>query len=399
MPDIADQAVLDSQIAPDQASSAASPEPRTPKPASGSARPARLASVDALRGFDMLWITGGEELVHDLYRLAPNRFTAVLDGQFHHQLWAGFGFYDLIFPLFLFVVGVVLPFSLTRRLEAGAHRGQVYRHIFRRLVVLFALGLVYNGLLDFNFHHLRIPGVLQRIALCYFFAALIVMNTSIRGQALVAAGILVVYFAVMKLVPVPGFGAGVLTPQGNLGGFVDRHLIPLPYCCYIFGDSEGILSTFPAIVTTLMGVLAGHWLRSNASPSRKTLGLAAAGVASLLLALAWSPWFPINKYLWSSTFVLFAGGWSLLLLALFYWIIDARGVRRWSFFFTVIGVNAITIYLARRLVDFDAITNGFVHGFVGYFGGYRPLVFDFLVLMTGWLFLWFLHRQKIYLKV
>ncbi len=359
----------------------------------------RLASVDALRGFDMFWITGGEELIHDLYQLAPSRFTAALDQQFHHQVWAGFSFYDLIFPLFLFVVGVVLPFSLTRRLEAGAHRGQIYRHIFRRLLLLFLLGLVYNGLLDFNFHHLRIPGVLQRIALCYFFAALVVMNTSIRGQALVTAGILVVYFAVMKLVPVPGFGAGVLTPEGNLSGFVDRHLIPLPYCCYVFGDSEGILSTFPAIATVLMGVLAGHWLRPTGSPSRKVAGLVGAGISSLLVALAWGHWFPINKYLWSSSYVLFAGGWSLLLLALFYWIIDVLRFRRWAYFFTVIGVNAITIYLARRLFDFGAITNVFVHGFIGYLGPFRPLFFDFCVLMTGWLFLWFLNRQKIYLKV
>ncbi len=359
----------------------------------------RILSIDALRGFDMMWITGGEEIIHSLYKIFPDRVTAALDIQFHHCQWDGFHFYDLIFPLFLFIVGVVLPFSLTRRLEAGADRSQIYRHLVRRLLLLFLLGLVHNGLLDFNFHQLRIPGVLQRIAICYFLAALVVMNTGIRGQALTAGGILIVYFAVMKLVPVPGFGPGVLTPAGNLSGFVDRHLVPRPFCCYEFGDSEGILSTFPAVSTTLLGVLAGHWLRSAASQARKVTGLVLAGVSSLVLALIWGHWFPTNKYLWNSPYVLFAAGWSFLLLALFYWIIDVRGWRRWSNFFRVIGVNAITIYLAWDLFRFSSVTNIFVHGFIGYFGYLQPVVYSLMVLMTGWLFLWFLDRQKIYLKV
>ena len=134
----------------------------------------------------MFWITGGEEIIHALYKVLPNRFTHALDVQFHHVNWQGFHFYDLIFPLFLFVVGAVLPFSLTRRLEAGADHRQLYGHLVRRLLLLFLLGLVYNGLLDFNFPHLRIPGVLQRIAVCYFLAALVVMNLKVRGQAAVA---------------------------------------------------------------------------------------------------------------------------------------------------------------------------------------------------------------------
>jgi predicted acyltransferase len=359
----------------------------------------RVASIDALRGFDMFWITGGEEIIHALHKMAPGHATNLLNLQFEHVQWAGFHFYDLIFPLFLFVVGVVLPFSLTKRLEAGASRGRLYRHLVKRLVVLFALGLVYNGLLDFNFHHLRIAGVLQRIALCYFFAALIVMNTKIRGQAAFFAGILLVYWAVMMLVPVPGAGAGVMTPQGNLASFIDRHLLPRPYCCFAQGDNEGILSTFPAIATTLMGVLAGHWLRSRQTPTRKTIGLALAGVASLIVGFAWSFNFPIIKNLWTSTFVLFAGGWSLLLLALFYWIIDVRGYRRWSFFFTVIGVNAITIYLVYHLFDFGTITTIFVHGFINRLGPAQPVFWAASVMMTGWLFLYFLYRKKIFLKV
>jgi predicted acyltransferase len=360
----------------------------------------RVASIDALRGFDMFWIAGGERIIHALYKVWPGAATRALDTQFEHMPWDGFHFYDLIFPLFLFVVGVVLPFSLTRRMEEGADRRQLYRHIVQRFLLLFLFGLVYNRLLDFNIHNLRIPGVLQRIAICYLIAALVVMNTGIRGQAIVAGSILIVYWLIMKLVPVPGVGAGVITPAGNLAGYLDRLIIPLRFCCYPFGDNEGLLSTFPAISTCLLGVLAGHWLRSGKhTPNRKALGLAAAGVASLFVGWVWSFNFAIIKNIWTSSYVLWAGGWSLLLLALFYWIIDVRGYQRWSFFFKVIGMNAITIYLADRFFDFGVITNVFLHGLRPVFGHLDPLIWSCSVIFTGWLFLYFLYRQKIFLRV
>ena len=359
----------------------------------------RIASIDALRGFDMLWITGGEEIIHSFCKLYPSSFTNGLSTQFEHVAWAGFRFYDLIFPLFLFIVGVVLPFSITKRLEAGANRAQLYTHLVRRLVILFCLGLVYNGFLNLNFHELRIAGVLQRIAISYFIAGIVMMNTGVRGQATVAGGLLVVYWLVMRFVPVPGIGAGVLTPAGNLAAFVDQHLLPHPFCCYIFGDNEGILSTIPAVSTCLLGALAGHWLRTSRPPARKAAGLALAGVACLLVGWTWGHWFPIIKNIWSSSFVLFAGGWSLLLLSLFYWIIDVRGYRRWAFVFTVIGLNPITIYVLRSQLDLGVIANVFIHGFINQIGPYKPLVFDLSVFAVGWLFLYFLYRQKIFLKV
>jgi len=360
----------------------------------------RIASIDALRGFDMFWIAGGESIIHALYKVWPGAVTRVLDAQFEHVPWDGFHFYDLIFPLFVFVVGVVLPFSLTRRIEEGASRRQLFRHIFQRFLILFLFGLAYGGLLDFNIHNLRIPGVLQRIAICYLVAGLLVMVTGIRGQAIVAGSILIVYWLIMKLVPVPGIGAGVLTPDGNLAGYLDRLIIPLKFCCYTFGDNEGLLSTLPAISTCLLGVLAGHWLRSSKyTPNRKVLGLAGAGVASLLVAWVWSFNFPIIKNIWSSSFVLCAGGWSLLLLALFYWIIDVKGYQRWSFFFKVIGMNAITIYLADRFFDFGIITKIFLHGLLPVFGPIEPLVWSCSVIFTAWLFLYFLYREKIFLRV
>lgn len=361
--------------------------------------PGRIASIDALRGFDMFWITGGEEVVHSLHRVIRHPVMDALDQQFHHVRWEGFHFYDLIFPLFLFIVGVVLPFSLTRRLESGAKRTELYRHIFRRLILLFLLGLIYNGLLDFQFHDLRMAGVLQRIAVCYFLAALVVMNTSVRGQAAVAGGLLLLYWMAMTLIPVPGCGAGILSPEGNLAGYIDRHVLPRPFCCNAFGEAEGILSTLPAVSTTLLGVLAGHWLRSGQSSSRKVLGLTLAGSISLVMGLLWGQWFPIIKYLWTSSYVLFAGGWSLLLLALFYWVINVRGYQKWAFFFIVIGLNPITIYVLRSQFDFGIIAAIFVHGFIDYLGPIKPVVSALSVLAVGWIFLFFLYRQKIFLKV
>jgi len=361
----------------------------------------RIASIDALRGFDMFWIAGGERIIHSLYKVWPCAATRVLDAQFEHVPWDGFHFYDLIFPLFLFVVGVVLPFSLTRRMEEGADRRQLFRHIIQRFLLLFLFGLCYGGLLDFNIQHLRIPGVLQRIALAYLFAGLAVIITKIRGQVIIAGSILVVYWLIMWLVPVPGVPhAAWATPEGNLAGFLDRHIIPLRFCCYPFGDNEGLLSTLPAISTCLLGVLAGHWLRSGKyTPNQKVLGLVAAGVTSLFVGWVWSFNFPIIKNIWSSSFVLWAGGWSLLLLALFYWIIDVKGYQRWSFFFKVIGMNAITIYLVDRFFDFGIITRVFLHGLLPIFGTLEPLVWNCGVVFTMWLFLYFLYRQKIFLRV
>ena len=359
----------------------------------------RIASIDALRGFDMFWIAGGEEIFHSLHRVIGSPVTAALDLQLRHVVWQGFRFYDLIFPLSLFIVGLVLPFSLTRRLERGANRGTLYRHLARRLALLFLFGLIYNGLLDFNFHELRVAGVLQRIAVCYFLAGIIVMNASVRAQAILTGAILIAYWAILGLIPVPGFGAGALTPEGSLAAYLDQNLLPKPYCCYTFGDNEGVLSTLPAVGTVMLGVLAGHWLRSSATPKRKGLGLTLAGVACLLVGNLWGIWFPIIKNLWTSSYVLVAGGWSLLLLALFYWVIDIRRWRRWAFFFTVIGLNPITIYLLSSQFDFGHITRIFVRGFIDSLGPAQPVVWDFLVMMTGWLFLYFLYRKKIFLKM
>ena len=366
---------------------------------SGGIPSGRIVSIDALRGFDMFWIIGGGWFIHRLLTWLDNPVSRVLERQLLHSEWDGFTFEDLIFPLFLFIVGVCMPFSVTKRLERGDSRGGLYRHILLRTLILLLLGLVYNGILGFNFDSMRYAGVLQRIALCYFLAALIMMNTGIRGQALWAAGILIGYWIVMKVVPVPGYGAGVLTPEGNLAAYIDRLCLPGRFCCYRHGDNEGLLSTIPAVSTVLLGVLSGHWLRSTADSLRKVMWLIAAGIASILAGLLWGIVFPINKLLWSSSYVLFAGGWSLLLLGAFYWLVDYRGYRRWAFPFVVIGLNPITIYVAQGVFDFGIIAHIFIHGFVDNLGDFKPVFVALCVFSVKWLFLYFLYRQKIFFKV
>jgi predicted acyltransferase len=358
----------------------------------------RVVSIDALRGFDMFWIVGGTAFFTDLFDWTGSPFLQSLNHQMEHTDWNGFTAYDLIFPLFLFIVGASLPFAISRRIEQGADRMKLWLHVVRRTVTLLFLALIYAGLLDFDFSRFRYAGVLQRIALCYFIAGTITLSLGIRGQALFAAINLLAYWAMMALVPVPEIGAGILTPKGNLAGYIDRLLLPGEFCCYTFGDNEGILSTLPAISTTLLGVLSGHWLRTNYTGSMKTLGLAGAGVICLLLALLWNPVFPINKLMWSSSYVLFAGGWSLLLLALFYWVIDVQGYQRWAILFVVIGMNAITIYVANRLFDFSSISSIFIHGFSDSLGSFKEVFENFCELAVKWLFLYFLYCKKIFLK-
>ncbi len=358
----------------------------------------RLLSIDALRGFDMFWIIGGGTLLESLAEIWDSPLTRGLRTQLTHVEWQGFHFEDLIFPTFIFVVGAVLPFSISRRLEQGHSPSGILLRIIQRTAGLLLLGLILNGLLHFDWATMRWPGVLQRIALCYFFAALLVLYTSWRVQAVAVPVILLLYWAITMLVPVPGHGSGDLTMEGCLSSYIDQHLIP-GTLYYKYGDNEGILSTLPAVCTAMLGALAGHWLRSERTGARKTAGLALAGVACLALGTLWSYFFPIIKILWTSSYVLFAGGWSLLLLALFYWVIDVKGYRRWSYFFVVIGMNAITIYFLQNVINFERIAVFFLQGLANFVGLYQPLLLLSGALAARWLFLWFLYRHKIFLRV
>jgi len=357
----------------------------------------RLTSIDALRGFTMIWIIGAEVIVHSLFKVWPNSFTRTLTVNMTHARWEGYYFYDLVFPLFLFLVGILIPFTILRRMEAGVPKTQLYKHIIKRTLVLIFLGLVNYGLLRFDWPAMRWSSVLGRIGICYFFASLLVMHTSWRMQAVITAAILIFYYLAVMFIPVPGYGAGVLTPEGCLTTYLDQKIIPGTLGMGIY-DRQGVLSTFTSLATTLIGVLAGFWLASNRSPQRKTIGLLFAGLLTLTAGWIWGQFFFISRNVWTSSFVLYSAGWSFFLLALFYWIIDVRGYKKWAFFLIVIGMNAITIWVGQRLIDFDFTAKAIFLGFSGTLGVIQPVFMAFAVFMLKWLFLWFLFKKKIFLK-
>ncbi len=363
----------------------------------------RLYSLDALRGFDMLWITGGQKIIFALATATGLPFFQWLNGQMHHVKWNGFAFYDMIFPLFLFLAGVSLPYSFAARKARGETKTKIYRHAFVRMIILVILGMIINHLLDFDFENMRYVSVLGRIGIAWFFAALILLNASVKWQVVWFWGLLIAYYLLMVYVEVPGYGAGVLTLEGNLAGYIDRMILPGKFYLGVM-DPEGVLSNIPAVSTALLGVFAGHFLRSGSlkmNGLKKALTIVGAGVLSLMLGLLWGTFFPINKSLWTSSFVLFAGGWSLILLGVFYLIIDVWRFKKWAFFFVVIGMNSITIYmLQNRIIRFDVMRDFFFSGLMNLSPEGLKLIIGALgYVACVWVFLYLLYRNRVFLKV
>jgi predicted acyltransferase len=293
----------------------------------------RMSSLDVFRGLTI----AGMILVNN-----PGTWDAIYS-PLEHSKWDGLTPTDLVFPFFLFIVGVSITLALARRADVGGSKRDLYLKIVRRTVIIFALGLVltafpYNDLAAF-----RIPGVLQRIAVCYFFAAIIFLNTRWRAQAAIVVALLLLYWAAMKLVPVPGFGAGDLSMAGNLAAYVDRGVFGRHTWKPLY-DPEGLLSTIPAIATTLCGVLTGQLLRSRRAPLEKVAAMFVAGACSMVVGWAWNFWFPVNKALWTSSYVVLTAGMALELLAACYWLVDIKGYARWAKPFLAFGTNALVVY-------------------------------------------------------
>jgi len=358
----------------------------------------RLHSIDAIRGFTMFWIAGGDTLATLLLERWNSPASQRLQLQFDHVEWEGFRFYDLIFPLFLFLVGCVIPFSLEKYRDCPT---AVYGRILRRTATLFLLGLITNGLLGFHFAELRYAGVLQRIAVCYGLASLFFLNLRWKGQSAAIGAILLGYWALLACVAAPGGTAGDFGKSSNLAGYLDRTYLPgtIPKPYYGDGDSEGLLSTIPATATVLLGALAGQWLRSNRSGWAKAGGLLVAGTVGVAGGTAWGFTFPIIKNLWTSSFVLLTAGWSLILLSFFYLLIDVMKLRRWAFLWIVIGMNAITIYVAPRLIDFEKPAAFLLAGCIELAGGWAAVLLQFGALTAKWLFLYFLYRHRVFLRL
>ncbi len=361
----------------------------------------RLNSLDTLRGFDMLWIIGGGAIIETLHKATGWNWMEGIANQMHHASWAGFHFEDLIFPLFMFISGVAIPFALTSRLEKGTPKLVLYKKVFIRMVLLVLLGLVYNGALKNGFSDMRYLSVLSQIGIAYFFAALIVINTTtLKARIFWLLGIFAGIATLQLFVPVPGFGAGVFIPEATINSWIDQHFLPgrLIYGTY---DPEGILCIVSAISITLMGTFAGVVLRDKKkySPNKKTIILLIVGVSLVLIALVLSPVYPIIKKIWTVPFNILTAGISFLLLAIFYFIIDVKSWNKWILFFKVIGLNSITIYVGMRIIDFYHASEFLLGWIANPLGNFGEVIIVAGVLSFEWLFLFYLYKNKIFLRV
>jgi len=370
----------------------------------------RLLSLDALRGFDMMWIISGELIVHALAKANNDPISNWMSDQLHHTKWNGFTFYDMIFPLFIFIAGISMPYSMGKQIENPLNndlktaKRKIYYSLIRRTFILLVCGMVVNGLFKWQaYENTRLASVLGRIALSCFFAAIIFLNTNLRGQIIWFWALLIGYWAAMMLVPVPGVGAGILTPEGNLEAYIDQIFLPGKLHRHFY-DPEGILSTIPAISTALLGVFTGRFLRwksENWTMFRKSLALGASGLILLTLGMVWDLVFPINKNMWTSSFVLYAGGWSFLLLFAFYFFIDVKGFSRWCMPFVWIGTNSILIYMAAHgLINFESTATALLGGLIKFTPEiWQPVWLSCGILLVQLALLYFLYTKKWFLKV
>ncbi len=380
-------------------------------------RPSRLLSLDLLRGLTigfMILVNDNGDEEHAYWAL-------------RHAAWNGFTPTDLVFPTFLFLVGITTVLSLSSRIDQGIARSRLFGHVLRRAVILFLLGLLVNSFPLFHLHTLRVYGVLPRIAICYLLVAtLYLLDRGWRSKVVVVVTLLVSYWVLMRFVPVPGYGVpthGVplLDHDGNLAAWLDRQVFSPSHLYEGTRDPEGLLSTLPALGTALLGLLTGLWLRSARSLRQKATGIAAAGLSAILMGGLWNLSFPINKKLWTSSYVLFAGGLSLLLLALSILLIDIPSAAepkperaRRSPWFTpllVFGVNAISAYVLSELL---AGALGSIHPRPGVNlsqtlyhplarlipdAAFASLVYSLLYVAVCWLPMYVLYRRKIFIKV
>jgi predicted acyltransferase len=360
----------------------------------------RILSVDVLRGFDMFWITGGGGFVAAVLHLCGGKLEKWFVPQLEHVPWEGFHFYDLIFPLFVFIVGMSVVFSL-QKLMATQGKGAAYRRLVRRFVLLYLLGIIYYGGMKDGFQHIRLMGVLQRLALAYLFTGILFIHFRLRGLIVAFCAVLLGYWALLSFVPVPGVGHVSFAEGQNWANWVDQHFLPLRKWDGDW-DPEGLLSNIPAIGSCLLGLFAALLLRKPEIPAlKKVLYFLGGGVALVAAGYLWGLQFPVIKKIWTSSYVLVAGGYSLLLLGVFYLILDVWKVQKWALPFVWIGMNPITLYMARNVVDFNGLANRFVGGELQTLWGKEVgyLLVTAVSLALSFLLVRFLYQRKIFLRV
>jgi predicted acyltransferase len=362
----------------------------------------RVLAIDALRGFDMFWLIGGQHAVQAACDVIDRPWAKALHRQFTHPEWEGFTFYDLIFPLFLFLIGCSIPFAFSKRRQRGDSHATLYGHILLRVAIMVFLGTWVNGnLLTYDPQQFQLTySVLQMLALGYLVAAVAWLNLSLRQLWSLWVSLLVVYWALQTFVPLPAetFRMGVYAEHANFGDWLNDQILGSWQGPWRFG---WILEITTHGATCLLGVLAAERLRAGGPPSRTLRWLIIAGVLCLAVGLLWGLQFPIIKNRWTSTFVLFAGGWSLLLLALFYGVIDVLGFRRWCFPFVVIGANSIVAYMiaVKFKSAFGEVAWVFVEGLKPYAGAWHTTIYQAAALAVVWLFLYAMYRTKTFVRI
>jgi predicted acyltransferase len=366
----------------------------------------RMLSLDVFRGITI----AGMILVNN-----PGTWNSIY-WPLEHAEWDGWTPTDLIFPFFLFIVGISITLAFARRVETGSDERVLMLKVVKRAAIIFGLGLFLNGFPYFNLAEIRIAGVLQRIAVCYLVASLIFLRTRWRTQAIIAAALLLLYWFLMTVVPVLIFGASDLSKEGNLAAHVDRWLLGKHiWKGGVVYDPEGLLSTIPAIATTLAGILTGHWLRSRRTQFEKVGGMFFIGACAITVGWVWHFWFPVNKSLWTSSYVVLTAGMALQLLAICYWLVDIKGYRAWAKPFIIFGVNALALFvfsgLLARLMGLVKIPRGdgsslalqpyiYKNLFASWAAPINASLLYAIVYIFFWLLLmWLLYRKNIFIKV
>lgn len=358
----------------------------------------RVLSVDALRGFDMFWIIGGQKIFRSLDDVFHSSTTRWISEQLDHAEWFGFTFYDIIMPLFLYLVGISMVFSFNKRLGKDPSRRKLWRHILTRMLWLWVLGMAVQGkLLTYDITQIKLySNTLQAIAAGYFIAAILLLYLPPIRQLVATIGLLLVYWAVFALVPVPGIGAGAFAPEGNVAIYIDRLVLGS------FQDGttySWLLSSLNFGATTMLGVFTGYLLQSGTTRKEKLAALLVSGAALTVCGLIWQIWHPLIKHLWTGSFVLVSGGLCLLLLAAFYSLIEIRGYRTWCSAFIIIGSNAIFAYVSSHIFDFRLIARVFVGGLEQYVGPW----YQFTLALGGFLVLYGLlkvmYDRKVFVKI
>ena len=366
----------------------------------GAMKKERIFSVDVLRGFDMFWIVGGAGFVVSIARLFGGGIQSFFEHQLEHVEWEGCVFYDLIFPLFVFIIGMSVVFSLERILASEGKKG-AYRRVVRRFVILFVLGLLYYGGMSKGFENIRLGGVLQRLALAYLFTSILFIHFRLRGLVAAFLVLLLSYWALLSFVPVPGLGHTSFAEGENWTNWFDAHYLPL---WKRFGtyEAQGILSTIPTVGSCLLGVFASLLLQNHTIEARKKAVYFIGG--GLLMAIAgyvWGLQFPIIKNIWTSSYVLVAGGYSFAVLGVFYLVLDVWKIRWWATPFIWLGANPIFIYLAVNVIDFNGLAARFVGGEIATFAGetFGAFLLASVSLGLRLLLVRFLYRRNIFIRI